>query len=363
MIRRLLVTAWCMGAGVLLARSGEARLETGREIYVAACAACHGADGRGASRTSVGFETPLPDLTDCNFSTREPDADWGAIVHLGGPARGFSPIMPAYTEALSGEQIGKVLGYLRGMCTEGTWPRGELNLPRALITEKAFPEDEAVITTAINARGAPAVSQKMVYERRIGARSQIEVAVPFTYKEDAAWAGGIGDIALGYKRALFHSLRTGSIFSLTGEAVLPTGNRAKGFGEGTTIFETFVTYGQILPRNSFLQFQGGIELPTRDIVSKAGFWRTAVGRSFSQGEGFGRTWSPMLEFVAKRDFGTGERVYWDLAPQFQVTLNTRQNIMANFGVRIPANHTAGRPVQIVFYLLWDWFDGGLREGW
>ena len=31
-------------------------------------------------------------------------------------------------------------------------------------------------------------------------------------------SGGIGDVAVGVKRAFFHSLRHGSIFSLTGEA-------------------------------------------------------------------------------------------------------------------------------------------------
>ena len=45
---------------------------------------------------------------------------------------------------------------MRGFCTRTSWPRGELNLPRALITDKAYPEDEAVITTTVNARGPPA---------------------------------------------------------------------------------------------------------------------------------------------------------------------------------------------------------------
>jgi len=50
-------------------------------------------------------------------------------------------------------------------------------------------------------------------------------------------------------------------------------------------------------------------------------------------------------------------------PQFQVTLNTRQHIMANFGVRIPLDKPGTRSTQFAFYLLWDWFDGGLRDGW
>jgi hypothetical protein len=93
------------------------------------------------------------------------------------------------------------------------------------------------------------------------------------------------------------------------------------------------------------------------------FWRTAVGKTISQDRGFGRAWTPMVEFLADREFETGAKVNWDVVPQFQVTLSKRQHIMANFGVKIPANNTAGRPIQLVFYLLWDYLDGGLREGW
>jgi hypothetical protein len=71
----------------------------------------------------------------------------------------------------------------------------------------------------------------------------------------------------------------------------------------------------------------------------------------------------MVELLADRDLETGAKVNWDVQPQFQVTLNRRQHVRANIGVRIPVTNTSGRPVQVVFYLLWDWFDGGLLEGW
>ena len=53
------------------------------------------------------------------------------------------------------------------------------------------------------------------------------------------WIGGLGDIAIGAKRAFFHNAGTGTIFSATGEIILPTGDREKGFGKGTTVFEPF----------------------------------------------------------------------------------------------------------------------------
>jgi hypothetical protein len=344
----------------------ESQFTSGQQVYEAACAACHARDGRGQPQTTVGFELPLPDFTDCNFASREPDGDWGAITHEGGPARGFSEIMPAYGDALSSKEIQMAIDHIRGFCREPDWPAGDLNLPRALVTEKAFPEDEAVLTTTVDAEGSGAVSNQLVYEKRFGARNQIEVAVPFRFQKQEAgsWNGGIGDIALGFKRTLFHSKGSGSIFSVAGEAILPAGDDARGLGKGVTVFEPFAAFGQILPSDSFLQFQSGIELPTHsDDAAKEVFWRAVVGKSIAQGGGFGRTWTPMVELLGARELEEGAEADWDLVPEMQVTLSTRQHIMLNFGVRIPVNHRGPRATQVLFYFLWDWFDGGLRDGW
>lgn len=360
------VTVRGMFLCLLAAAALAAGQEPGEQIFRNTCAACHGPDGRGASRNTVGFDNPLPDFSDCRFAVREADADWSAIIHNGGPARGFSEIMPSFREALKKEEIDQVLSYLRGFCQERAWPRGELNLPRALITEKAFPEDELLLTTSVNLRSGGAASHNILYEKRFGPRNQLEIMVPFRFRERTGgdWSGGVGDIALGWKRVLFHSLRSGSIFSGTVETVLPTGDKARGLGKGVAVVESFAAFGQLLPRDSFLQFQGGFEGSTRpERLAHAAFGRAVAGKTFAQGEGFGRAWSPMVEFLADRDIESGARTNWDILPQFQVTLSARQHLRANFGVRIPANNTAGRPVQLVFYLLWDWFDGGLRDGW
>jgi mono/diheme cytochrome c family protein len=354
----LLFWGWSAGWGQ--------QLDSGEKIYRAACAACHGQDGRGQDRSMVGFEQPLPDFADCNFNTRERVADWRAVVREGGPARGFSQIMPAFGEALTHEQIEMVVQYLRGFCAEPVWPRGELNLPRPFFTSKAFPEDETVLTTAIHARGSPELSSELVWEKRLSAVDQVEWAIPlrFANPANANWRAGLGDLALSYKRVLAHSDRRGSIFSASGEVLLPTGDKARGFGKGVTVFEPYVAFGQLLPWEGFLQFQGGFELPTHtDDAARAAFWRTAIGRGFAQSHGDGRYWAPMVEFLADRELESGARVLWDVVPQLHVTLSRRQHIRANFGVRIPVNQTAGRPVQVLFYLLWDRFDGGLREGW
>jgi hypothetical protein len=135
-------------------------------------------------------------------------------------------------------------------------------------------------------------------------------------------------------------------------------------GKGVTVLEGFASYGQILPKDTFLQFQSGIEVPTHsDSAAKAAYWRTVLGKTFVADQGHGRLWSPMVELLADRELVSGEPTNWDVVPQFQVTLSARQHIRASAGVRIPVNNTAARSPQLVLYLLWDWFDGGLRSGW
>ena len=71
----------------------------------------------------------------------------------------------------------------------------------------------------------------------------------------------------------------------------------------------------------------------------------------------------MVEILADRDLETGAATNWDVVPEMQITLNKRQHIRVNVGIRKPINNTAGRSTQVLAYALWDWFDGGLREGW
>lgn len=332
---------------------------------MAACAACHGADGRGTAQTLVGFDTPLPDFTDCAFSTVEPDADWMAVSHDGGPARGFDRRMPAFGDALSDADLQRVLDHVRGFCRNPAWPRGELNLPRPLVTEKAFPENELVLTTTANASGPGHIEHQLLYEHRLGARTQYEVMAPLLVQEGGAgeWNRGLGDIALALKHVLTHDAERGYILSAGGELILPTGKETVGLGAGATIFEPFVAFGQLLPSDSFVQAQAGVELPFE--TSRAGreaFWRVAIGKTFTQGR-FGRSWTPMVEWLAARELDEGAHVEWDVVPQMQVTLSRRQHIMINVGVRIPVNERADRSTRVITYFLWDWFDGGLLDGW
>jgi hypothetical protein len=300
------------------------------------------------------------------------DVDWIGIASNGGPSRGFSEIMPAFGKALTLEEITLAVGYIRTFCTDKNWPRGELNLPRPLVTEKAFPEDEAVFAMSVS-EDLDLIMGEFTYEQRFGARNQVEVAVPFGWSKrpvatpdlETKWGSSLGDISVAVKRAFYHDLERGSILSGSAELIIPTGDENSGFGKGTFVFEPFLTFGQILPGDFFLQAQGGMEIPFEREEGKAeneAFLRVVLGRSMSFSP-WGRTWTPMVEVLAARELTSDVNTLFDVVPQIQVTLSKRQHIRFNVGVRLPLNETSDRNLAVMGYLLWDWFDGGLFEGW
>ena len=191
------------------------------------------------------------------------------------------------------------------------------------------------------------------------------MAVPVALQKTSTggWQTGLGDAAIAFKQVLFHSLESGTIVSAAAEVVLPTGKENRGFGTGVTVFEPFVAVAKILPSDGFVQFQGGFEIPwDREQLDNETFWRTAIGKSFMQNR-FGRSWTPMVEVIGAKALEGGERAQWDVVPQMQVTLSRRQHVMINAGIRIPLTVRHERDIQVLTYVLWDWFDGGLFDGW
>jgi len=342
--------------------SAQSPPASGEAIYRSACLTCHGPDGRGSPRAVVGFATPLPDFTDCAFASAEADIDWFSVVHEGGPVRGLARHMPAFGDALSDADIDAAVAYLRRFCANRAWPAGDLNLPRAFFTEKAFPENEVVYTTAIGRGAEPFVGNEVVYERRLGARNQIEAVVPVdAAKGDGGWQAGPGDVALAFRRTIVASRRSGTIAAAGGEVAFPTGDAARGLGNGHYVFEPFAMLGQLLPHNAFVQLHGGLEIPSDASAPKEAYLRSAAGITWMADRGFGRAWSPQLELLVARPFdGDAE---WDVVPQMQVTLSKLQHVAVAGGVRIPLNGRDERGAAVVGYLLWDWFDGPFTRFW
>lgn len=348
-------------------------VEDGERVYKGGCIACHGAEGKGAPESSTVFKRTdtWPDFTDCAGTTPEPNGNWKAAIVHGGPSRGLSQIMPAFGDLLTDAQINDVMAYMRGFCKNTHhYPLGELNLPRALVTEKAFPENELVVSSAANTRGLPSWTTDVIDERTIiDARTQLETDVPVNYTiqnggPQGGWTEGVGDITVGVKRELFSSLRTGSILSVQGGVLLPTGDSARGFGAGTTQFEPFASFDQLFQTNTFLQTELGADLPVNPGVSpRSMFWRAAVGQAIAPDHMLGRLFSPMVEILGARDFKTGASNDWDVLPELQVTVSRRQHVRVGFGYRAPFTDTLDRTPQAVFYFLWDRADGRLWDGW
>jgi mono/diheme cytochrome c family protein len=373
------VIRWAKTLVAALAVAGSARvaadpaapappgsLRSGAETYQAICATCHGADGRGEpGRVLLSLE--MPDFSDCSFATREADADWIAVSHAGGPARAFSVIMPAFGDSLAPEELARVVAHLRSFCSDTRWPRGELNLPRPLVTEKAYPEDEALIETTAALADADSAALQFIFEKRVGARHQVEIALPIEFVENADTrhrGAGVGDLALAAKSALFHDAGWGTIIALGHELRVPTGDEDRDRGKGTVVFEPFLAAGQVIAENGFLQAQVVGELPAKTRRADPELLtRAALGWTFELGR-FGRTLTPMLELQNALVFdGNAPLDEWDLVPQFQLALSKRQHVLFNLGLRVPVSQTSERDLRVAAYLLWDWYDGGLFEGW
>lgn len=349
-------------------------VQDGATIYKTGCIACHGATGSGAPQTSTMFTRPdtWPDFSNCAQTTPEQALNYKAAIVHGGPFLGFSQIMPAFGELLSDQQINDVIAYVRTLCHNvHHYPMGALNLPRALVTEKAFPEDEEVISTSAQATGLPSYTTDVIHEETFKGRTQLEIDVPINYADQTNpltqknnWTAGTGDTTVGLKYEAFSNLRTGSILSFQGGLLLPSGDSNRGFGSGTTQFEPFAAYDQLFKENTFLQFQLGSDLPFDTTVApRTIFGRAVIGQSLAPDHGLGRLFSPMVEFLADRNFEDGAKTDWDVLPQMQVTLSRRQHVRADIGVRTPVTNTAGRSPEVDFYVLWDWADGKLWEGW
>jgi hypothetical protein len=332
---------------------------------------CHGRDGKGAPSSVVGFDLPLPnghgfpDFTDCPTNTVEPSGDWMAVVHSGGPVRGLDRHMPAFGDALSAEQIERVVKHAWTFCRDKSWPRGDLNLPRALYTEKAFPENEALFLTGAPLGGPAGVRETVIYEKRFGSRGTYEVSVPVGASQadvGGPWRRGLGDIEVTVRQTVHASFEQGTIVAVGGAVMLPTGKESLGLGNGYTVFEPLLLVGQMLGANGFVQMQAGYEIASsQDKGTNEAFVRTALGYSWSQDRGRGRAWTPMAEVLVAKPSGAATEL--DIAPQFQVSLSKLQHILFNVGVRVPLTQRDARKPQLLTYVLWDWFDGGFLQFW
>jgi len=331
---------------------------TASEIYEDACASCHGIDGRGAP-VGTAIDVPLPDFTDCNFITREGDGNWRYLLVHGGNGLGLSPQMPAFGDVLTPAQIDAALGYIRSFCHDSRWPRGELNFRRPLVTAKAYPEDEALLLPEFNkGHGERDWVTELSVEHRVGARGQVEMGVPFAVHDvtGGATTGGIGDITLSYAQVLYASLPALTIAAAGLDLVLPSGDRARGLGEGTVNFKPSLLAGKDFRP---VVFQGQIqgEAPLDEAHADRGVrYRLALSYPFSS---LKRAWVPTIECEVLQDVTTHQHGVF-ITPEVYKGITERGHVAVAVGAQIPVAGDADPfDYRILAFLLWEYTDGGL----
>ncbi len=332
-------------------------------MWGAWCARCHAIDGSGDVNEPTVTVRPM-DFTNCSLTTPEPDADWERAIAKGGPGVGLSSQMPAFEDSLSPEQIRGFVSHLRTFCTEPRWPSGNLNFPRPILTEKAFPENEFLILPVVSHRkesdGIPAQTEMewmALFEHRIGRRAMYEVGVPIVARRTAALSipsaalintqsndVGLGDLELSFSTTLFASNSAPRILSAGLEAAIPVGDDAEGFGHGTVVWEPFLSAGAAIG-SWYLQAQTKVELPVD---------RLKAGRAFVYNVYFGRdtslapnTWTLGVEV-------DGENSELAMTPQIRKGLTRTGALAAAVGVMIPVSERDEQTTRLVGYLLWEY---------
>ena len=311
------------------------------EMWSAWCARCHGQDGSGKVATPTVSVEPM-DFTDCRIATAEPDADWEVAIAEGGAAVGLSSEMPAFGDALTAEQIQGFVRLIRGFCKEPGWPLGNLNLPRPIFTEKAFPENEVVFLPVVSHRTDEPTefAFETVFERRFGRRAQLEARLPIESVSSGDRQTGVGDIELGLKYALTPS-QWPALVSGGFDVKFPTGRESS-----ATVYEPYVAFASVA-RDFYLQGQLKFEFPSSNTWDDSEtIYNLYLGRDTSI---YPNTWTIGVEL-------NGENHELALTPQIRKGLTRTGALAAAFGVRVPLNHRDEQGIRWVGYLLWEYLE-------
>jgi hypothetical protein len=267
--------------------------------------------------------------------------------------------MPGFADALSEGQLRAIIAYLRGFCTDSSWPPGDLNFRRPLFTGKAFPEDEVVLNYNFErSRRSRSLVNEWTLEKRLGARGMAEITLPFAYNDPKGRpsTGGVSDLTLAYKHLLLADLRYGAVASLSLDLVLPTGDRDRNLGDGTVGFGPSLRAGKIL--GPFV-LQGEMKAVVPLDVGRAPrrlLYRAALQLPLSP---LKRAWVPGLEFEADTRVEGQARDAYYLAPVLFKGLTRRGHVAMAVGAKIPVAGARAFDYQIGAFLLWEYMDGGL----
>ena len=309
----------------------------GAGLYQAWCSKCHGVDGRGNAAHQTHLSVRPADLADCKVSSTETEDGWVDVVRDGGAAHGLSLDMPAFGGSATPEQLRAVVRYLRSLCRERGWPPGELNFPRAFLAEKAYPENEAVVSL----RGD---EQEYIYERRIGRRAQMEASARTVVDSEGRPFDGV-TAALKYN--VWYSAARRAIASVGIEATPPIGR------EDLWEVEPYVSVG-VSPAAA-VAVQGEVSATWQESGGIAGFsYSVGIGREMGR-------FVPELELGGTLPRGGSGTL--SLVPQVRIQLSRLGHVAGSIGVELPVQGPEPRHPRLTAFVLWDYGDAGLFRGW
>jgi len=336
-------------------------LAKGATIFSANCVSCHGPEGRPDPESPLvkSLGVVPANFSDKLFNSREPVSDWKTVVIHGGPALGFSEMMPAFGDALSESDIDAVLAYVKtGLAGEHDYPDGDLNLFLPVRTKKAFPEDEWVWKQRYTGQdGDNSWKNTLEYEFRIGQRAQGIMEVTHEVEGDVS---EFGHLEPGFKYVLKHDRQAGFILTGAAQFGVPLNHDAN------WEFLPYLAVGKVL--NNDFTFQGSARLKL-DLEDSDGSSAEFAGIVHWTHTNWPRNVFPGLEVIAEVPFERGsgdarmDKVQFSLLPQARIGLNKRGNIALNVGVELPVNDTDRYDWRGYIYFIWDFADGGLFEGW
>jgi mono/diheme cytochrome c family protein len=85
----------------------------GRALYQQYCSMCHGPQGKGNGPAAAAMNPKPRDHTDGPYMNALSDAHLTKVIREGGAAVRLSPLMPAWKETLSSQQMADIIAYLR----------------------------------------------------------------------------------------------------------------------------------------------------------------------------------------------------------------------------------------------------------
>lgn len=347
----VLASGWATG--------DAAKIAKGREVYETGCAQCHGKDGRGNPEWESAVR-PV-EFSDCG-TTAEASEHWQAIVKNGGRWAGLAPVMPAFGEAFSDEEIAAAIAYIRTFCaTADRYPPGDLNFRRALKTGKAFPEQELVLSAAHRPEsGNQETAMELAYENRIGPRFQYEIVAPLRLQSSGEDGSGLGDLEIELKHVLAFSQKQRAIVAMGVGGILPTGSESKGLGSGTPVVSGFAALGKGFGRGrTFLQSKVSLEVPTKSEKADTEF-HYAIALSHALGPAR-RAFTPAIEWTGA--YNTKTKAHDSSAwIELSKPLNRLGHVIASVGAQIPIRSKQDT-WKLQAFVLWDFGDGPFWTGW